>query len=73
MDVITDQPGIQLYTGNWMAGENQIKYGFTDNRREAFCLETQHYPDSPNHSQLPTTVLRPGEVFRSTTIYKFSV
>ncbi|MGZ3947076.1 MAG: aldose epimerase family protein [Flavisolibacter sp.] len=73
MEVITDQPGMQLYTGNWMAGQNKIKYGFVDNRREAFCLETQHYPDSPNHPEFPTTVLRPGEVFRSTTIYKFSV
>jgi aldose 1-epimerase len=73
MEVITDQPGMQLYTGNWMAGENNIKYGFKDNRREAFCLETQHYPDSPNHPEFPSTVLRSGEVFQSTTIYKFSV
>ena len=73
MEVITDQPGMQLYTGNWMAGENNIKYGLKDNRREAFCLETQHYPDSPNHPEFPSTVLRPGDVFQSTTIYKFSV
>lgn len=73
METITDQPGMQLYTGNWMQGENTIKYGLKDNRREAFCLETQHYPDSPNHPEFPSTVLEPGEVFRSTTIYKFSV
>lgn len=73
METITDQPGMQLYTGNWMQGENTIKYGLKDNRREAFCLETQHYPDSPNHPQFPSTVLEPGDVFRSTTIYKFSV
>jgi aldose 1-epimerase len=73
MEVITDQPGMQLYTGNWMQGENNIKYGLKDNRREAFCLETQHYPDSPNHPEFPSTVLEPGDVFQSTTIYKFSV
>jgi aldose 1-epimerase len=73
MEVITDQPGMQLYTGNWMMGENNIKYGMKDNQREAFCLETQHYPDSPNHPGFPSTVLHPGQVFRSTTIYRFSV
>jgi aldose 1-epimerase len=72
MEVITDQPGIQLYTGNYMNSENTIKYGLKDNRREAFCLETQHFPDSPNHPQFPTTVLNPGEIFKSTTIYQFS-
>lgn len=72
METLTDQPGMQLYTGNWMQGENTIKYGLKDNSREAFCLETQHYPDSPNHPEFPSTVLNPGEVFRSTTIYKFS-
>jgi aldose 1-epimerase len=73
MEVITDQPGVQLYTGNWMQGENTIKYGLKDNYREAFCLETQHFPDSPNHSEFPSTVLNPDDVFQSTTIYKFSV
>ena len=73
MEVITDQPGIQLYTGNWMQGENSIKYGLKDNHREAFCLETQHFPDSPNHPEFPSTILQPGKVFRSTTKYKFSV
>jgi aldose 1-epimerase len=72
MEVITDQPGMQLYTGNFMKGENLIKYGLKDNYREAFCLETQHYPDSPNHPEFPSTVLNPGEVFRSATVYKFS-
>lgn len=73
MEVLTDQPGMQLYTGNFMKGDNTIKYGLKDNRREAFCLETQHFPDSPNHPEFPSTVLNPGEVFRSTTIYRFSV
>jgi aldose 1-epimerase len=72
MEVITDQPGLQLYTGNWMQGENPIKYGLKDNHREAFCLETQHYPDSPNHPEFPSTLLQPGVIFRSTTIHKFS-
>lgn len=72
MEVFTNQPGMQLYTGNYMKGQNQIKYGLTDKFREAFCLETQHYPDSPNHPLFPTTVLKPGEKFQSTTIYKFS-
>lgn len=72
METLTDQPGMQLYTGNWMQGENTIKYGLKDNSREAFCLETQHYPDSPNHPEFPSTILNPGEVFRSTSIYKFS-
>lgn len=72
MEVITTEPGMQLYTGNYMKSENTIKYGLKDNYREAFCLETQHYPDSPNHPEFPSTVLEPGEVFRSTTIYKFS-
>jgi aldose 1-epimerase len=73
MEVITDQPGMQLYTGNFMKSENTIKYGLKDHRREAFCLETQHFPDSPNHPDFPSTVLQPDEVFRSTTVYKFSV
>ena len=73
MEVTTDQPGIQLYTGNWMQSANTIKYGLKDNHREAFCLETQHFPDSPNHPEFPSTVLQPGIVFRSKTIYKFSL
>jgi aldose 1-epimerase len=73
MEVVTDQPGMQLYTGNHLKGENAIKYGYKDNYRESFCLETQHYPDSPNHPEFPSTVLNPGEEFHSTTIYRFFV
>jgi aldose 1-epimerase len=73
MEVITDQPGMQLYTGNWMKGENAIKYGLKDDHRGAFCLETQHFPDSPNHPEFPSTILEPDKVFHSTTIYRFSV
>lgn len=72
MEVVTTEPGMQLYTGNFMQSENTIKYGLKDNYRGAFCLETQHYPDSPNHPEFPSTVLQPGDIFKSTTIYKFS-
>jgi aldose 1-epimerase len=72
MEVLTDQPGMQLYSGNFMKGDNRIKYGLRDDFRNAFCLETQHFPDSPNHPDFPSTVLEPGEIFTSTTVYKFS-
>lgn len=71
MEVYTDQPGVQFYTGNFMSGENIIKGHVPDHFRTAFCLETQHYPDSPNQSAFPSTQLEPGETFTSTTIYKF--
>jgi aldose 1-epimerase len=73
MEVHTDQPGMQLYSGNFMKGENTVKYGLKDGYRFAFCLETQHFPDAPNHPEFPSTVLEPGEVFQSRTIYKFSI
>lgn len=72
MDVYTTQPGVQLYTGNWMTGNFEGKNGQRYPARAALCLETQHYPDSPNKPEYPTTVLRPGEVFQSKTIYKFA-
>ena len=68
MEVWTDQPGVQLYTGNHLDG-GAINGGFP--QYSAFCLETQHFPDSPNHPQFPSTVLKPGEEFKSTTVYKF--
>ena len=71
MEVWTDQPGMQLYGGNFMKGEHRIKYGLSDPYRGAFCLETQHYPDSPNHPDFPSTVLEPGQIFRSKTAYRF--
>ncbi len=64
MEVRTTEPGIQLYTGNWL-GAPSARYG-------ALCLETQHFADSPNHPNFPTTVLRPGELFKSRTIYRFA-
>jgi len=74
MEVITDQPGVVLYTGNYLNGAKKIGYGGTPyNYRSALCLETGHYPNSPNNLHFPTTVLNPDETFKSTTIYKFSV
>lgn len=68
----TTEPGIQVYTGNFLDGTSRGKSGKTYERRSAVCLETQHFPDSPNHPDFPTTVLMPGKEFHSTTIYKFS-
>ncbi len=73
MQVYTDQPGIQFYSGNFMEGGDTGKSGHAYESRTAFCLETQHFPDSPNQPQFPTTALKPGETFNSVTFYKFSV
>jgi len=71
LEVLTDQPGMQLYTGNFMSGDNRIKGGVYDHRREGFCLETQHFPDSPNQPDFPSTLLQPGEVYQTRTSYRF--
>jgi aldose 1-epimerase len=71
MEVFTTEPGVQFYTGNHVnvaAGKGGKPYG----KRSGFCLETQHYPDSPNKPEFPTTLLKPGQTYRTTTIYKFS-
>ena len=73
MEVLTTEPGVQFYTGNFLDGTLTGKGGVTYAKRAAFCLETQHYPDSPNQEAFPSTVLRPGEVYESTTVYRFSV
>lgn len=73
LDVFTDQPGIQFYAGNSLDGSITGKDGALYRRRAGFCLETQHYPDSPNHAHFPTTVLRPGETFDSQTVFRFGV
>lgn len=70
MEVYTTEPGIQFYSGNFMDGSMKGK-GRIYNHRSGFCLETQHFPDSPNQSAFPLTSLRPGETYRSKTIYKF--
>lgn len=71
MTVRTDQPGVQFYGGNFMKGTNPIKGGKKDDYRSAFCLETQHYPDSPNEPSFPSTELKPGQTFRSSTTFTF--
>src|SRR5208283_106809 len=72
LQVLTDQPGVQLYTGNFLDGTITGKEGRVYQRRFGLCLETQHYPDSPNHPSFPTTELKPGEKFHSVTVFKFS-
>ncbi len=72
MDVYTQEPGIQFYSGNFMNGVNNFKSGKKDDYRTAFCLETQHYPNSPNQSNFPSTLLIPGQQFHTISIYKFS-
>ena len=72
MEVFTTQPGVQFYTGNFLDGSIS-GIGGNYERRSALCLETQHFPDSPNHPKFPSTLLRPGNTFKSTTIYRFSV
>jgi aldose 1-epimerase len=75
MEVYTTEPGMQLYTGNFLTGQapNDVgKGGKSYHVRSAVCLETQHFPDSPNKTNFPTTTLRPGQWFTSTTVYKFS-
>lgn len=73
VDVATTEPGIQIYTGNFLDGTLTGKSGHVYNRRNAFCLETQHLPDSPNQPAFPSTILRPGSEFRSRTVYTFGV
>lgn len=72
LEVLTTEPGMQFYTGNFLDGSFAGKRGHVYGRRHGFCLETQHYPDSPNQPQFPSVILRPGQVLRSTTIYRFS-
>jgi aldose 1-epimerase len=73
MEVWTTQPGVQFYSGNFLDGTNIGKGGKAYAYRTGLCLETQHFPDSPNKPAFPSTALRPGENFKSTTVYKFSV
>jgi len=73
LEVFTNEPGIQVYTGNFLDGKVKGKKGIVYNQRVAVCLETQHYPDSPNKPQWPSAILEPGKVYKSTCIYKFGV
>lgn len=71
MEVWTTEPGLQFYSGNFLDGSNVGKGGVKYLRRFGFCLETQHFPDSPNKPQFPSTVLNPGDIYSSTTVYRF--
>jgi aldose 1-epimerase len=73
MDVYTTEPGVQLYTGNFLDGSIKTPDGKPVNKHAGLCLETQHFPDSPNQPGFPTTLLQPSAVYRSTTVYKVSV
>jgi len=72
LEVFTTEPGVQFYTGNFLDGTLIGKSGEPYGKRSGFCLETQHFPDSPNHPEFPTTILRPGETFRSQTVFAFA-
>ena len=72
LSVYTTEPAVQFYAGNMMPPTMPGKGGRTYMRRGGLCLETQHYPDSPNKPDFPTTTLKPGETYRTTTVYRFS-
>jgi aldose 1-epimerase len=73
MEVFTTEPAVQFYTGNFLNGKATGKSGKKYEFRYGFCLETQHFPDAPNQSAFPSTVLKPGETYTSTTVYKFGI
>jgi aldose 1-epimerase len=73
MNVFTVEPGLQFYSGNFMAGKNILKSGVKDDYRTAFAFETQHFPDSPNHKNFPSIILKPGKEYKTYSIYQFSV
>ena len=73
LQIYTEEPGLQFYGGNFMDGSDVGKYGKPFKHREAFAMETQHFPDSPNNNNFPSIILHPGEVYQTTSIYKFSV
>ncbi len=72
MEIFTQEPGMQFYSGNFMQGKNKFKSGSTDEFRTAFAMETQHFPDSPNQPSFPSTALNPGEKYHTVSIYRFS-
>ncbi|WP_052346458.1 aldose epimerase family protein [Hymenobacter swuensis] len=73
MEVTTTEPGLQFYTGNFLDGTLKGANGQTYGKHAGFCMETQHFPDSPNQPKFPSTILKPGQTLQSTTIYKFGV
>ena len=72
MEVLTTEPGIQFYSGNFLDGDNVGKGGKAYEHRTGLCLETQHFPDSPNRPEFPTTILQPGQTYTQTTVYRFA-
>ncbi|SFA40294.1 aldose 1-epimerase [Pedobacter suwonensis] len=72
MDIYTQEPGLQFYSGNFMQSKNTFKSGAKDDFRTAIAMETQHFPDSPNQPAFPSTVLKPGQIYKTSSIYKFS-
>ena len=70
--MLTTEPGLQFYSGNFLDGKLIGKQGKLYQFRNGFCLETQHYPDSPNQPSFPSTLLRPGQALTSQTVYRFS-
>ena len=73
LEILSDRPGLQVYTANWWDGSLNGAHGIPYGKHSAVALETQSYPDSPNHGNFPNTILRPGERFHSNTIYRFSI
>jgi len=73
LDISTTEPGVQFYTGNFLDGTLTGKSGRVYKQRYGFCLETQHFPDSPNHPAFPSTILRPGERYQTKTVFAFGV
>ncbi|MBX3438219.1 MAG: hypothetical protein KF861_12060, partial [Planctomycetaceae bacterium] len=71
LEIVTTEPGVQLYTGNFLFGQAG-KDGKTYPHRSALCLETQHFPDAVHHDSFPSVILKPGDEFESTTVYRFS-
>ena len=73
LELLTTEPAVQFYSGNFLDGKLTGKGNVQYEQRYGFCLETQHYPDSPNRPAFPSTVLEPGQTYQSTTVYRFSV
>src|SRR5262249_6085811 len=72
METLTTEPGVQFYTGNFLDGKVKGKGGAVYRKHAGFCLEAQHFPDSPNKKEFPSVVLKPGQKYRQTTVYRFS-
>jgi aldose 1-epimerase len=73
LEIYTTEPGVQFYSANFLDGTITGKQGRVYKQHYAFALETEHFPDSPNHPSFPSTILRPGQTYHSRTVYKFSV